>query len=157
MNFTEQELENKIRFLIKEKVIPKCKEIQLLESKDITDIICCNNSDNPSVFFIELKHYVLSNGRIGFGSKGKVTFQPEILNTRPKYFEKKLRWIFCDENFKDYYILKNEDCEKYIMGNGISYNKQNNFRLDIFKEEKRYDENELCQYLIDWFSVNNSS
>lgn len=27
MNFTEQELENKIRFLIKEKVIPKCKEI----------------------------------------------------------------------------------------------------------------------------------
>jgi len=79
------------------------------------------------------------------------------LNTRPKYFEKKLRWIFCDENFKDYYILKNEDCEKYIMGNGISDNKQNNFRLDIFKEEKRYDENELCQYLIDWFSVKNSS
>ncbi|GEM_PF-4688721 len=54
MNFTEQELENKIRFLIKEKVIPRCKEIQLLESKDITDIICCNNSDNPSVFLLNL-------------------------------------------------------------------------------------------------------
>ena len=32
-------MENKIRSLIKEKIIPKCKEIQLLESKDITDIV----------------------------------------------------------------------------------------------------------------------
>ena len=57
----------------------------------------------------------------------------------------------------DYYILTNEDCRNYLMGSSISYNKQNNFKLDIFQKEKRYDETELCQYLIDWFSVKNSS
>lgn len=43
MKFTEQELEDKLRKLIQDKVIPNCKQIQILASKDVTDIICCDN------------------------------------------------------------------------------------------------------------------
>lgn len=151
MSFTEQELEDKLRYLIQTKVIPECKQIQMLSSKDVTDIICCDN-EKPALFFIEVKHYTIANGRIGFGSRGKITFQPEILKTKPLYFEKNLRWIFCDENFKDYYILTSEQCRHYVMGDVISYDKQNNFKLDIFKNEKKYSEEELCVYLIKWFN-----
>lgn len=154
MSYTEQELENKIRNIILEKIISVNPKIQLLQSKDVTDIICCRNDDNPCLFFIEIKHFSISNNRIGFGSKGKITFQPEILKTRPAYFEKYTRWIFFDSNFKDYYILSNSDCRKYIMGNEISYDKQNNFKLNLFTDEKKYSEEELCQYLSDWFSSN---
>lgn len=40
------------------------------------------------------------------------------------------------------------------MGNEISYDKQNNFKLNLFTDEKKYSEEELCQYLSDWFSNN---
>ena len=152
MNFKELDLEIKIRKIINEKIVSLNHDIQILSSKDVTDIICCRNDENPRLFFIELKHYSLNNGRIGFGSKGKITFQPEILYTRPKYFEKYTRWIFSDDNL-NYSILTNEECRKYIMGNEISYDKQNNFKLNIFTDQKKYDEDELCNYLISWFST----
>ncbi len=150
MDFKEKDLEKRIRNIIKKKIITSNQSIQILESKDITDIICCRNDDKPCLFFIELKHYSSKNNRIGFGSKDKISFQPEILQTKPKYFEKFTRWVFCDEN-QNYYILTNEDCRKYIMGDKISYDKQNNFRLNIFSEQKKYNEDELYEYLIDWF------
>ncbi|MBQ1181455.1 MAG: hypothetical protein IIX63_04980, partial [Treponema sp.] len=75
-----------------------------------------------------------------------------ILYTKPKYFEKYTRWIFSEDNL-NYFILTNEKCRKYIMGNEISYDKQNNFKLNIFKEQKKYNEDELCNYLISWFNT----
>lgn len=150
MAFTEKDLEIKIREMIQSKIIINYNNIQMLKSKDVTDIICCRNGEDPCLFFIELKHYASSNNRIGFGAKGKCSFQPEILKTKPSYFEKNTRWIFCDEN-SNYYILSNEDCRKYIMGNEISYEKQNNFKLTIFSKEKKYNEDEVCNYLKKWF------
>lgn len=148
--YTEKDVENDIRTLIKDEIIVHFPEIQILESKDVTDIICCNNRA-PTLHFIEVKHFSSKNNRIGFGSKGKVTFQPEILKTKPVYFEWYTRWIFCDENGEDYYILTNKDCRKYIMGDEISYDKQNNFKLTIFENERKYSKNELVDYLVDWF------
>jgi len=149
---TEKNMENHLRNLIKDKVLSNVKNFYMLDSKDITDIICCKNGDMPLLYFLELKHYSSTNGRIGFGSSGKKTFQVEILKERPSYFEKYLRWIFCDENFSNYYILDNEACQKYIMGDSVSYDKQNNFRLTLFKKERKFSEQELCDYLINWFS-----
>lgn len=153
MAFKEQELEIKIRKIIQDKIIAKNPNIQMLNGKNVSDIICCRNNEYPCLFFIELKHYSISNGRIGFGSKGKNSFQPEILKTKPLYFEKNMRWIFCDEKL-NYYILTNQECRKYIMGDKISYEKHNNFKLSLFSEQKKYNEKELCDYLTEWFYSN---
>jgi len=143
--------ENKVRTILKEMIIPELPEIQVLESKVVADIIICRNNDNPKLFFLEIKHFSYSNNRIGFGSKGKVTFQPEILLLRPKYFEENMRWIFFNENDPSYYVLSNEDCCKYVRGNSIGINKQNNFKdAAIFRETQPLTEPEFMQWLINW-------
>lgn len=154
MKYTESELEKHIRELIHKTIIFNHPEIQMLESKEVTDIILCkNNLEKPEVFFIELKHYVSSNGRIGFGASGRVTFQPEILKTKPIYFESYTRWIFCDSNFENYFFLSNEDCRRYISGDNISYDKQNNFKLSLLDKEPKLSESDLIKKISQWVGI----
>ena len=150
MNDLEISYENKVRKILKDVIIPKFPEIQVLESKVVADIIICRNGDEPKLFFLEIKHYSYSKNRIGFGSKGKVTFQPEILLVRPEYFEKYMRWVFFKENDPSYYVLSNEDCCNYIMGKTIDINKQNNFKDGLYRDTTPFSEHEFIQWLIEW-------
>jgi len=151
MKEKEISYEYKVRVLITEKIIPEVPEINILDSKVLSDIIICRNCENPKLFFFEIKHFNYSNNRIGFGSKGKVTFQPEILSKRPKFFEKNMRWVFFMENDPSFYVLSNEDCCKYISGESINLNKQNNFKYtSLFRETVPYSESEFIQWLIRW-------
>jgi hypothetical protein len=152
----EAEVENRVRTLIKDKVINNSgKRFVLLDSKDVVDIIICDNAD-PGLFFIEIKHYAEANGRIGFGNSSGKGFQPEILKNLPAYFKDRLLWVFQKENDPDYYVLKSEDCLKHIAGDSIG-EKQNNFKLDLFDKEKyRKDEDEFVQCLKDWLKVKNA-
>ena len=44
MNFKELDLEIKIRKIINEKIVSLNHDIQILSSKDVTDIICCGDT-----------------------------------------------------------------------------------------------------------------
>jgi hypothetical protein len=152
MNDLEINHENKVRKILKEKIIPIYPDIQVLESKVVADIIICRNGNNPNLFFLEIKHWSYSKNRIGFGSKNKVTFQPEILLLRPKFFEKNMRWVFFKENDTSFYVLSNEDCNKYIMGKNIDIKKQNNFKEGLYRDIPPFDEQSFIQWLIEWLS-----
>ena len=122
-----------------------------MESKDVFDITVCDNSLSK-LFFIEVKYFTGKKGRIGFGDRKGRGYQPEILkNDEYKFFEDHLLWVFQKENDTYYYILKNADCRKHIAGDAIG-EKQNNFKLDLFKEEYKKTEEAFAQYLKEWLN-----
>ena len=150
LNEREISYENKVREILNNYIIPHLPEIQVLESKVVADIIICRNGDVPKLFFLEIKHYSYSNNRIGFGSKGKVTFQPEILSKRPEYFDGNMRWVFFRQGDSGYYVLTNDDCCKYVMGQGIDINKQNNFKDRLYQEIAPLTEDDFKTWLLAW-------
>jgi len=150
----EIDFENEIRDIIHNNIIAFSPDFQILKSKNITDIIICRNNNIPKLFFIEIKYYNIKNNRIGFGTKGKICFQPEILLTTPKYFNDNLRWLFKNEIFPDkYYILDNNECNKYVRGNNISIDKQNNFSDKLFKNVEPKSKEELIEYIKIWLNT----
>jgi len=153
MNKSELVVENEIRKLISEKVIPLCYDnsvaIEMMEKKTVSDIVIFRNTPVPRMFLIEVKSYKSTNGRIGFGGKGE-GIQPEILIKRPKYLEEHMRWVFCQENDDFYYVLTNDECCEYIAGDRIGLDKQNNFRLSLFKNIKPLSESEFIEYVFEW-------
>lgn len=145
----EIQIENHIRKIINENIIKKYPHLDMLENKDVFDILICDNGDPPKIFFIEIKHYSSKNSRIGFGDKYGKGYQTEILQKRPAFFENNLIWIFQKEDDNNYYVLRNEDCLKYISGNSIGI-KQNNFQLSIYDNIVPLSENDFLQYIEKW-------
>jgi hypothetical protein len=148
-NKNESLVENRIREIIKNKIIGNNNYFTLLESKNVADIIICRNIIIPKIYFIEVKHYSSKKGRIGFGDANGKGFQPEILIQRPKYLEDNLIWVFQKENEKKYYILDNNECMKYISGGSIGV-KQNNFQPKLFDNNRALNENEFIAKIEDW-------
>jgi hypothetical protein len=145
----ESLIENHIRKIINDNILCGKNDFTLLDSKIVADIIICRNIVVLKIFFIEVKHYSGKNGRIGFGNSNGTGFQPEILIKRPQYFEDNLIWTFQNENDDSYYILKNEDCIKYVMGDNIG-KKQNNFREKLFENIKPLSEKEYLDWIGKW-------
>jgi hypothetical protein len=145
-------IEGRIRTIINQNIIGEKESFTLMDSKNVADIIVCRNTNIPKIFFIEVKHYSDTNGRIGFGDSNGTGFQPEILTKRSQYFEDNLVWIFQKENDDDYYyILNNNDCLKYVSGGTIG-RKQNNFQPRLFDEIKPLSEKEFINWLKNWLS-----
>lgn len=145
----ESLIENHIRKIINDNIICGKNDFTILENKIVADIIICRNILVPKIFFIEVKHYSERNGRIGFGNSNGTGFQPEILIKKPKYFDDNLIWTFKNENEDSYYILKNEDCIRYVMGDNIG-KKQNNFRVSLFQNIEPLKEIEYLDWIDKW-------
>jgi hypothetical protein len=141
-------VENNIRKIISS-IIGSSDDFTLLESKDVVDIIICRNARPQKLFFIEVKHYAGSNGRINFGNDKGKGFQPEILEKELDYFEKNLIWVFQNESDSNYYILTNKDCRKYYSG-GFKGIKQNNFQRKLFDEIPPKNKTEFKKWIGDW-------
>ena len=148
---TEDKIEKHIRKIIRETVLIKKPNFEMLDNKDVFDIVICDNNNPSKLFFIEVKHYSKRNNRMGFGDGNGNGYQPEILSKRPKYFEDHLIWVFQKEDNEDYYVLKNEDCMNYISGEKIEI-KQNNFQTSIFSSVTPMLEKVFLQYVENWLT-----
>jgi hypothetical protein len=146
---TEIQIENHIRQIIKDKIIANNPQFEMLDNKDVFDILICDNGSPSKIFFIEVKHYSAKNNRMGFGDNNGNGYQPEILTKRPKYFEERLLWVFQRENDPNYYVLKNTDCQNYISGGSIGV-KQNNFQTNLFNNIASLTEGAFLQYIENW-------
>jgi len=148
----EAEMEEHICSLIKNEILPSRKDLVMFENKKVADVIVCKNGKNPKIFFLELKNYKRTHGRLGFGSGIGKGFQPEIVKDNPDYFEKNLRWILSDSRNESpkYLITQTSTIKKYLAGKTIGP-KFNNIRLEIFGKEPMIDEKELVKKLKDFF------
>ena len=132
---TELEFETRIRDIIRSEVIPKHPELLMIENQKTTDILICKNGEQPGLYFLEIKYHKRNHGRLGFGhAKGK-GFQPEVLRTRPHYFEQNMRWIIGADDLETYIFTDNKTIIDYVSGGEIDY-KHNNIQTKIFKEIK---------------------
>ncbi len=150
---SETEFENHIRKIISEQIITDNSDFHILKNKKAVDmIICKEDNDFPSLYFIEIKYHKNNHGRLGIGQgKGK-GFQPEILSKRPSYFENNLRWIIGSENSENYFFLNNTELLTFIK-DGIIEQKYNNIQKRIFKTAVAHRKEELIEKIKLWLKI----
>jgi len=152
--------ENKFRdWLLREvqnRIKAESLNFQVLESKNVTDILICKQSESfPILAFVEVKLYKSSSGRINIGGKWsgwEGGFQAEILSKRPIYFDRYLRWVICNEHGKCLFT-KNEVVSKYLVGGKITQGQQNNINPKILDKERTIDVSKITDEIISWLKA----
>ena len=147
----ENHFEVRIRDIINTDIISVSNNFIMLNNQKGNDILICRNGENPALFFIEVKYYNKSHGRLGIGHGNGAGFQPEILQKKVNYFEKNTRWILGNIDDEFYYIATNDEIRNYLSGGIIDY-KQNNIQTKIFSEVKKLKRNELVNELLIFFN-----
>lgn len=147
----ESEFEAYLRGLIQNKICTKNSNLKLFKNKKAVDILICRNGKTPKLFFIEVKFHKKSHGRMGFGgTKGK-GFQPEIVATKPDYFEDNLRWILgSEDDYKNNMQFVSSSVIRQYLSGGKVAEKHNNIQKKIFKEVQGFDEDGLVRELKKW-------
>ncbi|MBL4588646.1 MAG: hypothetical protein JKY11_01015 [Alphaproteobacteria bacterium] len=142
-----------LRSLIQTRICDKYPELMLFENKKAVDILICRNGEKPELFFIEVKYYKKSHGRLGFGSASGVGFQPEIVSKSPDYFESNLRWIIAGEGYsnKGALFVPSKIIRRYLSGGTVD-KKHNNIQKKILEEIEGLDEDSLVQEIESWLT-----
>ena len=150
----ESEFEGYLRALIKEHITKAAPSIYALKNKKAVDILICKDAPVPELFFLEVKYHQTKHGRLGFGSGKGGGFQPEIVSTKPAYFESNLRWVLASEehNPGKVLFLTSAVVRKYLAGGQVA-EKFNNFQKRIFREERWLDEREFVAQLDQWLGA----
>ena len=146
----EIDFEKRIREIIDADIISQNRDLIVLDMQKTTDILICRNGDAPQVFYLEIKYYNKSHGRLGFGHEGGRGFQPEVLRKRPDFFQKQMRWVLGSEDSEKYFFVDNNTILQYVSGGEIDY-KHNNIQTKIFNEVEGLTKAELCVELANWF------
>lgn len=150
---SEKQFEREIRAIIRSKISSKHSEIFSLDSKKAVDILICRDGSAPALFFLEVKFHKARHGRLGFGGRGGVGFQPELLQRKPAYFERNMRWIIgSDSHPNQFLLLKNETIRDYVAGKEIGQ-KFNNIQKRVFTEETWLSKDQLASKLEQWLTA----
>lgn len=150
----ESDFEAHVRTLITDYVTKPFPSIYALKNKKAVDILICKDGPQPALYFIEVKYHQTAHGRLGFGSRNGGGFQPEILSTRPAYFERNLRWVLGSEKHEPgkFLFLPSEVIRKYVAGGEVG-EKFNNIQKRIFVAECWLEEMEFVEQLRHWLGV----
>ena len=146
---SETEFEKYVRELIDLFITAVDNRIYCLKTKKAVDIVVCDDRDRAKVNFIEVKYYVKSHGRLGFGSNSGTGFQPEILLKQPKYFQSNLRFVISAEETEKIHFLSMDEISNFISGEKIEP-KYNNIQTRLFKENTGLTEEEFKKELSKW-------
>ncbi|QDR82959.1 hypothetical protein SPTER_44100 [Sporomusa termitida] len=81
-----------------------------------------------------------------------MVFQPEILQKKPLYFCKYLKWVLAHEDGYAYFLNTNE-ISKHISGGDIKAGQQNNIQRAIYNREDIMDIHDLPDSIIEWVTT----
>jgi hypothetical protein len=147
----EVSFEKHIREIIALNITAKNPEVYALNYKTVGDIVICRDGIVPALYFLEIKYYQMSKGRLGFGNRAGEGIQPEILVRKPAYFESNLRWLIGSDThgLDSYWLVKSNELRNYIAGGNIE-RKQNNIQEAIFRQTASLDQDGLIGELEKW-------
>jgi len=150
----EKEFENYIRGLIDKHITTVDPAVYALKSKKAVDILICRELPKSQLSFIEVKFHQTHHGRLGFGGAAGEGFQPEIVLRKPKFFERRLRWVLASQIHKPGKILfvDSATIRAYLAG-GVVSQKFNNIQTKIFAEGRWLTESQLVTELRSWLRV----
>lgn len=139
----------KISGLIKDRDLP----VVVMESKNVGDLILCvENIQKPIALFLELKYYTGSKNRVNIGNSIGSGFQPEILQKKPLFFCKYLKWVLAHEDGYAFF-LNTADVGQHISGGGIKAGQQNNIKRAIYDRQDLMDIHDLPDSIIEWVTT----
>jgi hypothetical protein len=147
---SEASFEQYVRSLIA-RINEKNLSVHALESKKAVDIVICRDLPSPAAFFLEIKYYQRSKGRCGVGDGQGRGFQPELLDKKPGFFEKNLRWVLgsdCHEG-NGLWFVTSDTIRKYIAGGNLG-KKHNNIQEALFREMPSVSEDQFVTILEEW-------
>jgi len=145
----EAGFETHLRELIASEIVDSNHVI--LDYKTVADIIICRNGTKPGIFFIEVKYFQLSKGRLGFGNNKGSGIQPEVLVKKPIYLESNLRWLLSSDahDGNGYWFVTSDVLREYVAGGNIG-EKQNNIQEILFCEVGSLNKSELVMEMKNW-------
>jgi len=145
----ESEFEAHIRELLDPSIA--APQFVILDYKTVADIIICRNEPRPGIFFIEVKYFQLSKGRLGFGNNKGQGIQPEMLVKRPDYLETNVRWLLGSDSHDEdgYWLITSEVLRGYVSG-GFIGKKQNNIQEALFREVPALDRDGVVAGITEW-------
>jgi hypothetical protein len=109
---------------------------QILRGKNLADIILCyDDQTRPLILFIEVKYHKVRHGRIGFGNGEGLGYQPEILQKKPAFLERYMRWLIADDISNTCLFFTNGEVRNNCAAN-IREDKQNNFVYNLFEKNR---------------------
>lgn len=146
----EEEFRTYLLERIREAIRSENLNFEILESRNVLDIIICRNSEYfPVLILIEVKLYKKSSDRIGIGDGNGCGFQPEILRKNLNYFNKYSRWVLRDENGRCIFT-NNETIKRHLCSENINLGQQNNISPRIFDEIETIDTENLINQIVTW-------
>lgn len=147
----EAAFESHLRELIAQEVNEP--EFTILDYKTVADIIICRNLHKPGIFFIEVKYFQLSKGRLGFGNNTGSGIQPEMLVKKPAYLESNVRWLLGSDSHNEdgYWLVTSDVLRSYVAGGEIG-RKQNNIQEALFRNLPALNSNELAKGVSEWLT-----
>ena len=150
----ERAFEGHLRNIIDSHIRSEIPNVYALENKTVGDIVILRDGTSPALFFLEVKYFQLSKGRLGFGTGSGGGIQPEILKRRPTYLEAHLRWVFASDYHggKGYWLATSDVVCQFIAGREIG-RKQNNIQERLFRQHPSIDRTQLVQELKRWLLV----
>ena len=148
----EWEFEQRLREIIASRVEAVDKRVRVLRHRTVGDIVIVRDGHAPAVFFLEVKYHRASSGRLGFGDGSGGGIQPEILDTRPAYLERHLRWALgSGAHDGKFWLVGSDVLSGFVAGEGIG-RKQNNIRLGLFRDCPALDEAGMADGLHRWLT-----
>ncbi len=152
LNFaSESDFEDHLRWVVNSRITSENPRVYALRYKTVGDIIIVRDGASPAIFFLEIKYYQSSKGRIGFGTSSGAGIQPEILLKRPAYLESHLRWVIGSDTHKGagYWFVTSDVISQFVSGGAIG-KKQNNIQEALFRKHPSISEGDLVEQLKKW-------
>ncbi|MXY51775.1 MAG: hypothetical protein F4Y86_04490 [Gammaproteobacteria bacterium] len=116
----ERAFETHLRNIIASDITSETPKVYALDHKTIGDIVIARDGASPALFFLEVKYFQSSKGRLGVGTGAGGGIQPEILKRGPAYLETHLRWAFASDhhNPDEYWLATSDVVRQFIAGGG---------------------------------------
>ena len=150
----ERAFEDHLREIIASRITSEIPSVYALEHKTVGDIVIIRDGTSPAMFFLEVKYFQLSKGRLGVGTGSGGGIQPEMLKRRPAYLETNLRWVLASDSHSGngYWLATSDVICQYVAGGAIG-DKQNNIQERLFRQHPSIDRSQLTHELKRWLLV----